>query len=235
MLKLFIQGTEQHVGKTTIALGLVKILKDNSYNVGYFKPISHNQSFGPRSFVTLLEEFGIHESKHVLNPIVITQDYIKEYLNGRGSIDIKAQIMNAFNEVSRNKNALVIEGAGHIGVGSILGCSNVHLAKLFNTPIILVARGGIGSTVDSINLNKTFIETFACELLGVVINKVLPDKYSQTKKYLDLAFQSQNIKCLGYLQRISHDQLDDVYSREMVDSIAKEIEHRIDIEHLLSR
>ena len=53
--------------------------------------------------------------------------------------------------------------------------------------MILVANGGIGSAFDELELNRTLCQKRGVPIAGVIINKVRPDKYEQTKHYLTKA------------------------------------------------
>eukprot|EP00543_Licmophora_paradoxa_P007231 CAMPEP_0202442700 /NCGR_PEP_ID=MMETSP1360-20130828/2082_1 /ASSEMBLY_ACC=CAM_ASM_000848 /TAXON_ID=515479 /ORGANISM="Licmophora paradoxa, Strain CCMP2313" /LENGTH=239 /DNA_ID=CAMNT_0049058139 /DNA_START=239 /DNA_END=958 /DNA_ORIENTATION=+ len=55
--------------------------------------------------------------------------------------------------------------------------------------MILVANGGLGSAFDELELNRVLCEAYGVRIAGVIINKVLPEKYEQTKTYLAKALQ----------------------------------------------
>lgn len=44
---------------------------------------------------------------------------------------------------------------GHVGVGSVVGLSNARVARELGLEIVLVANGGLGSTFDELELNRT--------------------------------------------------------------------------------
>ena len=60
----------------------------------------------------------------------------------------------AHKAVSENNDFTVIEGTGHTAVGSIVGLNNARVAAELGVPVILVCNGGIGSSVDEIELNR---------------------------------------------------------------------------------
>lgn len=57
--------------------------------------------------------------------------------------------------------------------------------------MILVANGGLGHSFDELALNRTLCEQKGVPLAGVIINKVRPDKYEQTRHYLTKALQQK--------------------------------------------
>ena len=48
---------------------------------------------------------------------------------------------------------------------------------LLGSKVILVTKGGIGKPIDEVALNKALFDKEGVELLGVIINKVLPEKF----------------------------------------------------------
>lgn len=57
--------------------------------------------------------------------------------------------------------------------------------------VVLVANGGVGNSFDELQLNRAMCESEGVDVAGVIINKVLPDKYDQTKHYLSRALEQK--------------------------------------------
>ena len=55
-------------------------------------------------------------------------------------------------------------------------------ARFLGAKVVLVSSGGIGRPIDEIMLNKALFEKEGVSLAGVIINKVLPDKFDKVKK-----------------------------------------------------
>jgi BioD-like phosphotransacetylase family protein len=69
--------------------------------------------------------------------------------------------------------------------------SNADIASLLNAKIVLVANGGLGNTFDELELNRNMCQRKNVDIAGVIINKVNPQKYEQTKEYLMKTFQQK--------------------------------------------
>lgn len=92
----------------------------------------------------------------------------------------------------------MIEGTGHTAVGSIVNLSNAKVAKLLKADMVLIANGGLGKAFDELELNRVLCEQNNVNIAGVIINKVIPEKYEQTKHYMEKAMmQSWGIPLLG--------------------------------------
>jgi BioD-like phosphotransacetylase family protein len=71
------------------------------------------------------------------------------------------------------------------------------VAQCLNAKVIIVASGGIGRPIDQIALNKSLFEKAGVEVIGAIINKVLPDKLAMIEKYCRIALQRMDIPLLG--------------------------------------
>lgn len=65
-----------------------------------------------------------------------------------------ALIKRGFRNICANNDFVVVEGTGHVGVGSVIGLSNARVARELGIDMVLVAKGGIGSTFDELELNR---------------------------------------------------------------------------------
>ena len=96
---------------------------------------------------------------------------------------------------------IIIEGTGHAGVGSVVDVSNADVAALLGSKVIIVSEGGIGKCIDEIMLNKALFDVKGVEVLGVIVNKVLPEKYDRVKKALTLGLQHKGLRLLGCIPK----------------------------------
>jgi len=94
---------------------------------------------------------------------------------------------------------MLIEGTGHAGVGAVIDLSNASVAKLLGAKVLLVSIGGIGRPIDEIMINKALFDKEGVEVLGVVINKVLPDKYDKIKRITGRGLEKKGIRLFGVI------------------------------------
>ena len=80
--------------------------------------------------------------------MVVPQGYTQQFLDGEvTSAGQVAAIRRAFDNVARTNDFTVVEGAGHVGVGSIVKMNNAQVASLLDLDMVLVVNGGIGKSV----------------------------------------------------------------------------------------
>lgn len=208
---IYVAATHQHVGKTTTCLALMSGLKKRFPNsIGYVKPVGQQhvpvysdllqREIRVDKDVTLIREhFELHHIDYqYMSPVLIPKGYTKDYIDGKISFDGQVKsIMNAVSAISEQNEVVLCEGTGHCAVGSIVGASNGKVASLIGADMVLVANGGLGSCFDELELNRVLCEHHGVNVAGVIINKVLPDKYEQTKDYMTRALERWGIPLLG--------------------------------------
>jgi len=184
-----------------------------SENVGYIKavgqqcmrvwdePLDANDEAGQYVLVDkdvklIRDHFGLSHLRYQdMSPVLIPQGYTKSYLDGEinhqdQTADIRRAYLNIVQATklgggNRNNNSITVcEGTGHVGVGSIVGSGNARVAAELGADVVLVANGGLGSAFDELELNRALCLQYGVNIAGVVINKVQPDKYDQTREYL---------------------------------------------------
>ncbi|EED92142.1 predicted protein [Thalassiosira pseudonana CCMP1335] len=137
-----------------------------------------------------------------MSPILIPRGYTKSYLDGHidhreQMADIRRAYLNIVKgtthrnkEGAKNNSVTICEGTGHAGVGSVVGAGNARVAAELGADVVLVANGGLGKAFDELELNRSLFLQYGVNIAGVVINKVQPDKFDQTRTYLTKAIQS---------------------------------------------
>ncbi|MFN7170720.1 MAG: AAA family ATPase, partial [Candidatus Omnitrophota bacterium] len=200
--KLFIAATMQNDGKTTIALGLISALKNKFKKIGFIKPVGQrylleNGYKVDEDSVLIEKVFGFRYRIKDMNPIAVERGFTEKYIL-RGKKDLlEKNILTAFEKISHGRDLVIIEGTGHAGVGSCFDFSNARVAKILDAPVLLISSGGIGKPIDEILLNKALFEKEGVRLLGVVINKVLKEKYKKIKHLVGLGLKKHQIELLG--------------------------------------
>lgn len=201
---IFVAATDQHIGKTTTTLGLLAAFKKRGINVGYCKPLGQEFVKIGNDHVDKDALLFAHTMQFPLEPLVhspvltasgMTAAYIDKPFHKEliGRIDYAAEVLKQRHEL------VIFEGTGHPGVGSIVNLSNADVAKRLGSGVVLVLKGGIGNTYDRMMLCKRFFDSTGVPILGVIINKIIPEKYEKTTQYLTKLFARDHIPVLGFV------------------------------------
>lgn len=219
---VYILGTSRNVGKTVTCVGIIaKLLSaENSYSrdeVGYIKPVGQQtltvtngdgrvvQADKDAVLITSLLGMECHDYE-IVSPVVwkggLTASYIDEASSGdplTGRQAFLSRIRDAYEHVAAGKRIVIVEGTGQPGVGSVAGISNpdvINALRDMGVPVfvILVTRGGIGSTIDELFPHLMALDHLGTRIDGLIINGVLAGKLDKIRHYLgayyDRVFQS---------------------------------------------
>jgi len=200
--QLYISATRQNDGKTTASLGLLNAIADLHPKVGYIKPVGQQvKLIGKHEIdkdVTLMNEvYQIGGQLCDMSPVAVPKGFTENYiLQGYVSL-LHINNLTSCAKASRKKDFMVIEGTGHAGVGSVIDLSNAVVAKLLKTPVIIVTCGGIGRPIDEVMLNKAVFDLHGVEVIGVIVNKVIPEKYEKIDRMVRMGFARKNLDVFG--------------------------------------
>jgi len=202
--RLFIAATRQNEGKTTTSLGLASALQKHYPRVGYIKPVG--QRFIEIETQKIDEDIILMDRVYRLNcpladmsPIAVDPEFTRNYLQNANYDELARRIKAAFDRVAWEKEFVICEGSGHAGVGAVFDLSNARVAKLLGARVIIVSQGGIGKPIDEVALNHALFRQEQVEVIGVILNKVLPDKLDFIREYASKGLQRQGLELLGVL------------------------------------
>lgn len=203
LINIFISSIHQNAGKTTVSLGLYQALRELKLRTAFMKPVG-------QQVVNLGEDVNIDKdsyligevfrcSKHFkeMSPVTIGKGFTEKYIFNPHKDVLKDSIEKAFKTLIKGKSAIIVEGTGHAGVGSVIDFSNADVASLLNSKAIIISEGGIGKSIDEIMLNKALFDLKNVPILGVIVNKVLPEKYEKIKTALGRGLENKGVKLLG--------------------------------------
>ncbi|WP_294964691.1 cobyric acid synthase [Sulfurimonas sp.] len=200
MKSLSIFGTSSDAGKSTLSFAITYLLASRGISVAPFKAqnVSNNSQVTdaggeiaiPQYFAA--EAIGLKTTPD-MNPILLKsggKSKAHMIINGKNvgnknvwsyyrDIDkLKPHVKRAFNNLSKNYECIVAEGAGSPVELNLMSkdLSNIYIADEFNTKIILVAdiqRGGVFASIYGVyNLLPKKLRK---NVIGVVVNKFQGD------------------------------------------------------------
>lgn len=138
---LLVLSTGQHVGKTTVSLGLVKSLqtkyRGSDRQVAYCKPVG--QQHVPvggglrvdKDAFLFKEHFGLVHDYRDMSPVIFPDGFTRDFIDGKVTEqELAASIERAHANLYRESDFLICEGTGHTGVGSICELNNAQVAGM---------------------------------------------------------------------------------------------------------
>lgn len=201
---IFIGATGQNVGKTTVCLGLIALLQKKYNPIGFIKPVGQRHVTTEtgiavdKDVVLFKKHFHLHSDYPEMSPIIFPSGFTRDFLDGKFQcVDFEKKIINAYKKVSKESEFTIVEGTGHIGVGSITDLNNAKVAKILGLDVVLISSGGIGKAFDELALNINMLQSFGVKIRGVILNRVLMEKRDMVKKYMKKALDKLGIPLLG--------------------------------------
>jgi dethiobiotin synthetase len=180
--KIFIAATGQHCGKTTISLSLMHLARKKYQRVGFIKPlgpkcIEYRGMTMDMDAAMMASVYGLEDDARFMSPMTLTPGSTRQFLDGAISPDYPRRvILEAVRELEKRNDFLIIEGAGHGGVGSVVGMNNASIARLLQAPVLMVTGGGIGSVIDAVELNLALYKEVLADVRMIMVNKLVPEK-----------------------------------------------------------
>lgn len=202
--RIFVAATRMDDGKTTTSVGLFSALQQRFPRIGYIKPVGQRfvEVEGAKideDTVLINDTYRVHTPLRAMSPIAVEPDFTRRYLSGGITHQLHDRVRVAFDEAAWEKDFVIIEGTGHAGVGSVFDLSNASVAKLLKSKVIIVSRGGIGRPIDEISLNMALFEKQGVEVIGAIINKVVPEKMAMLKEYATIGLARLGLPLLGMI------------------------------------
>ena len=191
---IFVAATRQHVGKTTVSLALMSGLQKRFEKVGFIKPVGQQHipvmnSQGKEIRVdkdtqVMKEFFSLGHIEYAdMSPVIIPKGYTSRYIDSEINSDAQVEaIRRSFAAQSAASDVVLVEGTGHVGVGSIVELSNAKAAALVGADVVLVTNGGLGKAFDELEMNRQMFANEGVKVRGVVLNKVMPQKVAQVRE-----------------------------------------------------
>jgi len=206
---IFIAATRQNDRKTVISIGLFLVLKKYVDKIGFIKPVGQKYLVidgkkVDKDAVLLKRICKLENELEDMNPIAVEEGFTRNYLDNPNKDELVEKIKKSYEKISEDKEMVIIEGTGHAGVGSIFDLNNAEVARILNSPVILISIGGIGKPADEISLNLSLFKEKNVSIKGVIINKVQEEKKDILEKYLNKFFQKIDLKLLGLIPYVPY-------------------------------
>lgn len=219
---IYIAATGQNVGKTTICLGLIAAFKKKFGRLGFMKPVGQQHEkvadglLVDKDVVLFKEYFHLESAYEDMSPVIFPQGFTRDYLDGKIDVAVlKKKIISSFQKIESQNDFTIVEGTGHVGVGSIVNLNNALVASILGLEMVIIVKGGLGKAFDELALNKCLCDHVGVKICGVVLNQVLPEKREMIIKYVSRALERWKIPligCIPYNQLLSTPSMEDFES-----------------------
>lgn len=202
---VMVAATQQHVGKTSTSLGLMSGLLKRFDKVGFCKPVGqkwleYEGEKVDKDVPLFSHNFGLTASGSLMSPVIVPRGFTKDYIDGKVDMEEQKKTMiESYKTLEAQNDYMVVEGTGHTGVGSIFDLNNTQVAAHLKLDMVLVANGGLGNTIDQLELNRQMCLAHDVPIRGIIINKVNPEKQEMVREYLEKALKKWDVPLVGFV------------------------------------
>ena len=202
-------GASSNVGKSTLCEALLSQLLLDGYQpeqLAYIKPMT--QCIEKQAVTVFCENKQItHQS---IGSLVFNKGFTKDFIDGltKTSDSLLKDILAEISQISANKEIVIIDGIGGPSTGSVVGVSNVDIARSLAAPVLFIGKAGIGSAIDDTVLSVNFMQQRGIKNIALVYNKIESSALVSVKYYVSkrLAELLPNVSVLDFIA--NHTQLD---------------------------
>ncbi|MGB9597562.1 MAG: phosphotransacetylase family protein [Candidatus Poribacteria bacterium] len=222
MKTLFITSTCEYCGKTLVALGLGKRLKSDGFKVGYMKmlgmfPTTMDGVIVDSDASVVCDVLELKDLAKYISPVIMTQDVIAQAYSGE-DLKLDEKFIEAHNEISKDKDVVIIEGTVIFGEGSLLGLSAKDMINRLDAKVVVIDNAKKEVFVDDLLMAKDILGD---KIIGIVMNQVELPKLDYIQRRVLPYLASKNINTLGVL--LNDPFLMSVTIRELAESLGGEI------------
>ncbi len=169
---IFVTATGTDIGKTYVSALIVKNMRGNGFNCGYYKPVLSGYTKEQNDCKYVIEVAGLKEQDTDCLTYCFDEAVSPHLAAERSGIRIsKEKILDDFKTKKQKYDYLLIEGAG--GITCPLDLENNYLLnnliKDMETEIIVIADGGLG-TINSVLLTCEYAKNNGINVNGIILN-----------------------------------------------------------------
>lgn len=176
---IFITGTDTEVGKTVVAVAVVRALVKAGLKVAVMKPVAAGAEVTPEGLrnedaLALMAAANVPYPYELVNPYCLEMPASPHIASAKAGISIEFRsIRAAYEKLSASADVVVVEGAGGWYVPLNGTQTMADLAATLNLPVLLVVGLRLGC-LNHATLTARAVETDGLPLVGWFANHVQP-------------------------------------------------------------
>jgi len=229
MKTLLIASIYDYSGKTLVALGVGKRLQADGFKISYMKslgkyPVMVNGIEVDNDVAFMYDILGLDDPPELLSPVMMTQSIITRAYRGE-KLQLTEKIAQAHEELSKDKDVIIMGWAGTFNQGNLVGVPIRDLAERLNAYVVMLYKCEEEVIIDDLLPIKDMLGNIG---IGVVFNQVELSRLEYTKDYVVPFITQSGMDVLGVLPK--DPIITSVAIRELVEALGGEVlccEHRL--------
>ncbi|SFR44880.1 phosphotransacetylase family protein [Halogeometricum limi] len=204
MNTLLVTSTHESTGKTAVTLALGKLAQERGRSVGYMKPKGTRlQSNVGKTLdedpMLAREVLGLDAEMHQMEPVVYSPTFVDGAIRGQEDGDELGEIIEEyFEQLSADKDLMLVEGGGVWSTGGIVDLTDVDVAERLDAGVLLVSHYEKPGDVDDV---LAAAEQFDDRLAGVLFNGVSDAAFDELEQEVVPFLEGRGVPVLGVVPR----------------------------------
>lgn len=202
MAILYISSVERFSGKSSFCFGIGKKFRQEGLKVGYIKPVSttahqENGEIVDDDASFFKRYFQMPQPLSEIVPIALTPNLVEAILTGKTRENFEEKLKKACSDCAKDKDLILLEGAGTLREGHIAGLSAPKVTRILNAPALVIIKymSDLGVVDDALTARARLED----RLLGVVINMVPRPRMQYVEEVVCPYLEAQGVKVFGVL------------------------------------
>ena len=171
--------------------------------MGYLKPfgktpVKKDNELFDADAIFIREYLGLPDSLKVISPFVLSYEMQNMIFDGKLK-DVTKRILNAL-QAQKDKDFVIIGGAGDLLEGSTLGIDGVSLIKATESRVLMVEAWRGDKSIDSLHGVRRFFDR---HFLGGIFNKVPANSFSHVSEIAAPFLENNGVPIFGIFQKDS--------------------------------
>lgn len=200
MKSLYIGSTTAYAGKSLFSFGLGKKIQKEGYRLGYFKPLGANPSkvddvVVDDDAVFIANALGLDEPLNLISPVVIDRKF-SDWAMKLPEGDLMGKVVEAHGILSRDKDFIIIGGAGNLLEGKAIGLDGPAVVSTLDARALVILSCQDRRALDTAIAAR---EWMGERFIGVVLNRVPQSKWKFAGEELAPYLEKKGLRVLGML------------------------------------
>lgn len=193
---IVISGHTQ-TGKTLVALGLARYLRNMGKRVSYLKPVGE---VNDEDAAVMKQVLDIEVGLDSIMPVARTRVDFDEFLKV-GHDELLGRIIGAYTEVSKEVDYVIVEGTAAPWNMLHVDLSTPQISSQLSASVICLVNFPDESAIDDILLLRNLFQQAGVEDLSIVLNQVPPMLKNLVNDHIGRFVESNGLKFLGAIYR----------------------------------
>jgi len=202
MANLYVTSAETFSGKSALCIGLGIRFRSDGLKAGYMKPVNVNSQLREGlpfddDVAFARQIFDMPEPPTLIGPVALTPARLEQQLRGP-ELNYETQFVEAFQQLSANRDLMVLEGGRSWREGYVVGLSAKRVIELAQARVVIVLKYDDTLLVDRALAAQDY---FGSALVGVVINDTPRAYLDHIHDLMGPYLQRHHLDVLGVLPR----------------------------------